>query len=220
MSSTSEPEVCPWAGSGGAGSERRPGPAAAISPGPARGGMFFNPRDPEFNKNPYPHYRRLREEDPVHRSPWGVWFVGKYEHVRGILRDPRFRVQDVPGQLRKRNAALAGQRMVGPADHVEALAHQLHQLELAQVAARSHGHVHGARAQQVQPGLRQDVEQFHGLGNLVSLEVADPVPGEPRRRQGSPLGRRLDAVLADVGDAGLQERRVERGRRRLRSQGL
>ncbi len=83
-----------------------------VRPAPAKAApLFFNPRDPEFNKNPYPHYQRLRDEDPVHRSPWGVWFLGKYEHVRGVLKDRRFSVQDVPGQLRKKNELLKTRRI-------------------------------------------------------------------------------------------------------------
>lgn len=73
--------------------------------------LFFNPRDPSFNKNPYVHYKRLRDEDPVHRSPLGTWFLGKYAHVRGTLKDRRFSVQDVPGQLRKRNELLKTRRI-------------------------------------------------------------------------------------------------------------
>ncbi|MFC4161436.1 cytochrome P450 [Chitinimonas lacunae] len=93
-------------------------PAAA----PQQAGLFFNPRDPNFNLDPYPHYRRLREQDPVHRSPWGVWFVGRYEHVRTVLKDRRFRVQDVPGQLRRRNELLQRQRIVAnQPDNLDAL---------------------------------------------------------------------------------------------------
>lgn len=73
--------------------------------------LFFNPRDPDFNKNPYLHYKRLREQDPVHRSPLGTWFLGKYAHVRGTLKDKRFRVQDVPQQLRKKNEMLRNKRI-------------------------------------------------------------------------------------------------------------
>ncbi|AFE09918.1 polyketide biosynthesis cytochrome P450 PksS [Corallococcus coralloides DSM 2259] len=87
-----------------------PGPAVASRP--QTPGMFFNPRDPAFNKDPYPHYKRLREEDPVHRSPWGVWFLGRYEHVRGVLRDKRFSVQDVPGQLRRRSELLKTRKLI------------------------------------------------------------------------------------------------------------
>lgn len=93
-------------------SPERSVPLARATTQPSSPGLFFNPKDPSFNKNPYPHYKRLREQDPVHRSPWGVWFLGKYEHVRGVLRDKRFSVQDVPGQLRRRSELLKTRRIM------------------------------------------------------------------------------------------------------------
>jgi len=49
----------------------------------------FNPMAPEFVEDPYPTYRRLREEDPVHQSPLGFWVLTRYEDVVTSLRDPR-----------------------------------------------------------------------------------------------------------------------------------
>jgi cytochrome P450 len=50
----------------------------------------FNPMDPEFLADPYPTYRRLRTEDPVHHSPLNFWVLTRYEDVVAVLRDPRF----------------------------------------------------------------------------------------------------------------------------------
>jgi cytochrome P450 len=84
--------------------------------------LFFNPRDPNFHHYPYPHYQRLREMEPVHRSPWGVWFIGRYEHVRALLKDRRFSSQDVPGQLRRRNEMLKTRRVAAnQPDNLDAL---------------------------------------------------------------------------------------------------
>ena len=52
--------------------------------------LHFNPVDPEFVRNPYPTYHRLRAEDPVHESPLGFWVLTRYEDVSTVLRDPRF----------------------------------------------------------------------------------------------------------------------------------
>lgn len=92
---------------------------AAPLPHPA---LFFNPRHPDFNKDPYSHYQRLRDEDPVHRSPLGVWFLGRYEDIRGVLKDRRFGVWDIPGRLRKKNAMLKA-RKISPnqPDNLDAL---------------------------------------------------------------------------------------------------
>jgi cytochrome P450 len=49
----------------------------------------FNPMAPEFVEDPYPTYRRLREEDPVHQSPLGFWVLTRYDDVVSSLKDPR-----------------------------------------------------------------------------------------------------------------------------------
>src|SRR5262249_10582767 len=56
---------------------------------PPMGELHFNPIDPEFVADPYPMYRRLRAEDPVHHSPLGFWILTRYEDVVAALRDPR-----------------------------------------------------------------------------------------------------------------------------------
>jgi cytochrome P450 len=49
----------------------------------------FDPRDPALHQDPYPLYARLREEDPVHRSPFGMWVLSRFDDVQAALRDPR-----------------------------------------------------------------------------------------------------------------------------------
>lgn len=49
----------------------------------------FNPFDPEFRKDPYPVYRRLRAEAPVFRSPFGVWVLSRYADILAVIQDPR-----------------------------------------------------------------------------------------------------------------------------------
>ena len=51
---------------------------------------LFDPFSPEFAQNPYPTYKRLREEDPVHWSPLGFWMVTRFEDVDFVLRDKGF----------------------------------------------------------------------------------------------------------------------------------
>jgi pimeloyl-[acyl-carrier protein] synthase len=50
----------------------------------------FNPLTPEFHADPYPFYRKLRESDPVHLSPLGLWVLTRYDDCVTSLRDPRF----------------------------------------------------------------------------------------------------------------------------------
>lgn len=46
----------------------------------------FDPGEPGFLDDPYPQYRRLRDEDPIHLSPMGFWFLSRHEDVAAVLR--------------------------------------------------------------------------------------------------------------------------------------
>ena len=52
--------------------------------------VLFNPFEPAFHADPYPFYRRLREQDPVHQTPLGFWVLTRYDDCVAVLRDPRF----------------------------------------------------------------------------------------------------------------------------------
>jgi cytochrome P450 len=55
--------------------------------------------DPEILANPYPLYRRLREEAPVHWDPYlHAWVVTRYEDASMVLR--RYRAARTPGPER------------------------------------------------------------------------------------------------------------------------
>jgi pimeloyl-[acyl-carrier protein] synthase len=51
--------------------------------------LVYNPFDPEVHADPYPHYRQLREQDPVHRSEVDLWVLTRYDDIAALLRDPR-----------------------------------------------------------------------------------------------------------------------------------
>src|SRR6267154_4545241 len=44
---------------------------------------------PEFYSDPYPTYRALREQDPLHKCPDGSWFLTRYADLDRIYRDRR-----------------------------------------------------------------------------------------------------------------------------------
>ncbi|MGK4578984.1 cytochrome P450 family protein [Kitasatospora sp. HPMI-4] len=46
-------------------------------------------RTPEFRRDPYPFYARMRREDPVHRSSAGIWYLTRYADVETALGDLR-----------------------------------------------------------------------------------------------------------------------------------
>ena len=59
-------------------------------------GVTWYPLDPRYIADPYPTYRKLREQDPYHQSRLtGMLIVSRYEDVDAILRDHRrFRNSD------------------------------------------------------------------------------------------------------------------------------
>ena len=50
--------------------------------------LRFDPYDYEFHEDPYPMYRRLRDEDPVHHAAADdLWVVSRHADVHAVLRD-------------------------------------------------------------------------------------------------------------------------------------
>lgn len=54
----------------------------------------YNPFEPGFTDDPYPHYGELRRADPVHHSFLEVWLLFRYDDVFRLLRDPSLSVED------------------------------------------------------------------------------------------------------------------------------
>src|SRR3984957_6888852 len=51
---------------------------------------LFNPMSPEFIRDPYPHYERLRTTDPMHVTPLGAFVASRHAEASLVLRDKRF----------------------------------------------------------------------------------------------------------------------------------
>jgi cytochrome P450 len=51
---------------------------------------LFNPLAPEFIRDPYPHYERLRTTDPMHRTLLGMFVASRHAEASLVLRDKRF----------------------------------------------------------------------------------------------------------------------------------
>jgi cytochrome P450 len=51
---------------------------------------LFNPLSPEFIRDPYPSYERLRSTDPMHVTPFGAFLASRHAEVSLVLRDKRF----------------------------------------------------------------------------------------------------------------------------------
>ncbi|MGO8913282.1 MAG: cytochrome P450 [Bradyrhizobium sp.] len=51
---------------------------------------LFDPLSPEFIRDPYPHYERLRRTDPVHLTSHGQYLASRHAEASLVLRDKRF----------------------------------------------------------------------------------------------------------------------------------
>ncbi|WP_194392417.1 cytochrome P450 [Bradyrhizobium sp. CCBAU 51765] len=56
----------------------------------AGGVPLFNPLSPDFIRDPYPHYDRLRRLDPIHVTPFGQFVTSRHADVSLVMRDKRF----------------------------------------------------------------------------------------------------------------------------------
>jgi cytochrome P450 len=52
--------------------------------------VAFNPFDPNFRRDPYPVYRRLQDESPVHETPFGGVILTRHADCVAVLRDRRW----------------------------------------------------------------------------------------------------------------------------------
>jgi cytochrome P450 len=72
-----------------------------MTPPSSAGALVFDPLSPAFLADPYPFYRRLREEAPVYKTAQGFWLLSRYEDVAFSLRDRRFG-KDFAGNITRR----------------------------------------------------------------------------------------------------------------------
>ncbi len=78
-----------------------PGPQEAVVEGqPLATGL--NPFAPGFFDDPYAQYRELRETDPVHHSPLGLWFLSRWEDCHRVLRLPGTSVDERNSTMERR----------------------------------------------------------------------------------------------------------------------
>ena len=51
---------------------------------------LFNPLSPDFIRDPYPHYERLRTTDPMHVTAHGAFLASRHAEASLVMRDKRF----------------------------------------------------------------------------------------------------------------------------------
>src|SRR5713226_9653735 len=62
---------------------------------------LFDPLAPEFIRDPYPFYERLRATDPMHLTPFGTFAASRHAEVSLVLRDKRFGKDYVERSVRR-----------------------------------------------------------------------------------------------------------------------
>ena len=53
----------------------------------AAGKVRFDPNDPQLKLDPYPLFKALRDEDPVHFCDLGFWVATRYDDLRAVVMD-------------------------------------------------------------------------------------------------------------------------------------
>jgi cytochrome P450 len=62
---------------------------------------LFDPLSPDFIRDPYPHYERLRTVDPMHVTVHGAFLASRHAEVSAVLRDRRFGKDYVERTIRR-----------------------------------------------------------------------------------------------------------------------
>src|ERR1700742_5012176 len=62
---------------------------------------LFNPLSPDFIRDPYPHYERLRTTDPMHVTALGAFVASRHAEASLVLRDKRFGKDYVERTIRR-----------------------------------------------------------------------------------------------------------------------
>ena len=84
---------------------------------PAGDDPLFDPLSPDFIKNPYPHYARLREIDPMHQTPFGAFVASRHAEASLVLRDKRFGKDYVERTRRRYGAEIMNQPVFRSMSH-------------------------------------------------------------------------------------------------------
>jgi cytochrome P450 len=77
----------------------QPQPAQAAQAEP-----LFNPLSPDFIRDPYPYYHRLRAIDPVYHMPHGFLLASRHADIQFVLREKCFG-KDFTGRMTRRFGA-------------------------------------------------------------------------------------------------------------------
>ncbi|MES5482297.1 cytochrome P450 [Bradyrhizobium sp. INPA03-11B] len=84
---------------------------------PASGDPLFNPLAPEFIRNPYPYYERLRRLDPMHVNAHGAFVASRHAEASLVLRDKRFGKDYVERSIRRYGPKIMDEPVIRSMSH-------------------------------------------------------------------------------------------------------
>ncbi|MCC8983539.1 cytochrome P450 [Bradyrhizobium acaciae] len=84
---------------------------------PASGEPLFNPLAPEFIRNPYPYYERLRRFDPMHVNAHGAFVASRHAEASLVLRDKRFGKDYVERTIRRYGPKIMDEPVIRSMSH-------------------------------------------------------------------------------------------------------
>src|ERR1700676_1626520 len=83
----------------------------------AKTAPLFDSLSPEFIRDPYPHYERLRTTDPMHLTPLGAFVASRHAEASLVLRDKRFGKDYVERSIRRYGSQIMEQPIFRSMSH-------------------------------------------------------------------------------------------------------
>jgi cytochrome P450 len=80
-------------------------------------GPLFDPLSPDFIRDPYPHYARLRTTDPVHVNTHGAFVLSRHADASLVMRDKRFGKDYVERTIRRYGPKIMGEPVFRSMQH-------------------------------------------------------------------------------------------------------
>jgi hypothetical protein len=155
-----------------------------------RGPVIYNPAAAEFQQNPFPSLRHLREHDPVHLTRQG-WVLTRFKDCAEVLASRDFGMQGIEDMLRKQ---------VRPGPAFEFIANRFHSYdppEHTRLRSLVAGAFSARRIQAMRVHIEALAEQFLdrvGTGTSFDLvgQFAYPLPSSVITEMlGTPMEERL-----------------------------
>src|SRR5258708_30479468 len=78
---------------------------------------LFNPLAPEFIRDPYPYYERLRTTDPMHVTSFGAFVASRHAEASLVLRDKRFGKSYVERSVRRHGPQIMNEPLFRSMSH-------------------------------------------------------------------------------------------------------